>query len=96
MPTSDMGRCHGGEMSDDEFDPSTPYGRYRRTEVFKTGMLTGETLDVPVVYEDLKDGAEAAMDDDAYGYVAGAAGGESTKRSNRNAFDDYRLVPRPP
>ncbi|NHN43264.1 alpha-hydroxy-acid oxidizing protein [Halorubellus sp. JP-L1] len=82
-------------MSDDDgFEASTPYGRYRQTEVFTTGMLTGETPDVPVAYEDLKAAAEAAMDEDAYGYVAGSAGGESTTRANRDAFDDHRLVPR--
>ena len=81
-------------MSDDDFEASTPYGRYRQTEVFTTGMLTGETPSVPVAYEDLKAAAEDAMSDEAYAYVAGGAGGESTKRANRRAFDDYRLVPR--
>jgi isopentenyl-diphosphate delta-isomerase len=81
-------------MSDDEFEASTPYGRYRQTEVFTTGMLTGETPDVPVSFEALKAAAEDAMSDDAYGYVAGGAGGESTMRGNRDAFEDYRLVPR--
>ncbi len=94
MPTSNTLGCEGGPMSDDDFRPSTPYGRYRQTEVFTTGMLTGETPSVPVAYADLKAAAEDAMSDEAYAYVAGGAGGESTKRANRRAFDDHRLVPR--
>lgn len=86
------------DVSEDERDEetqhvSTPYGRFRQTEVYTTGMLTGETPAIPVSFDELRRQATAAMDDDAYGYVAGSAGGESTTSRNREAFDRYRLVP---
>ncbi|WP_435362136.1 alpha-hydroxy-acid oxidizing protein [Haloarchaeobius sp. DFWS5] len=73
---------------------STPYGRYRQTAVFTTGMLTGETPPIPPSYERLQLAAEEALSGEAYDYVAGAAGSESTKRHNRYAFEAYRIVPR--
>ncbi|MEO5875982.1 MAG: lactate 2-monooxygenase [Streptosporangiaceae bacterium] len=38
--------------------------------------------------------AERQLSAQAYGYVAGAAGTESTARANRAAFEKWRLVPR--
>ncbi|WP_267643250.1 alpha-hydroxy-acid oxidizing protein [Haloarchaeobius amylolyticus] len=73
---------------------STPYGRFRQTTVYTTGMLTGETPDVPASYEALKRRAAEVLEGDAYDYVAGGAGSEATKRHNRVAFEDYRIVPR--
>ena len=35
-----------------------------------------------------------AMTPEAFGYVAGSAGTESTARANRAAFDRWRIVPR--
>ena len=75
-------------------DASTPYGRYRQTSIYTTGMLTGETPDVSVSPERLAERARAELDGRAYDYVAGGAGSESTMEANRRAFDSYRIVPR--
>lgn len=78
----------------DESESSPPYGRHRQVDVYTSGMLADRRPEFPVAYEELRDAAEAAMSEKAYAYVAGAAGGESTKRENRRAFDDWRLRPR--
>jgi isopentenyl diphosphate isomerase/L-lactate dehydrogenase-like FMN-dependent dehydrogenase len=80
-------------MVDDD-DASTPYGRHRQTSVYTTGMLTGTVPDIPVDPDRLAERAREELDGRAYDYVAGGAGGESTMRANRRAFDDYRIVPR--
>ncbi|WP_435346594.1 alpha-hydroxy-acid oxidizing protein [Haloarchaeobius sp. HRN-SO-5] len=74
-------------------DASTPYGRYRQTSVYTTGMLTGETPDLPVAPERLAERAREELDGRAYDYVAGGAGSESTVDANRRAFESYRIVP---
>lgn len=76
----------------DDGTPDQP-GPERQTEVYMEGMAD-VTPDLPVAYEDLEAAAVAAMDEEAYGYVAGAAGGESTVSHNREAFDRWRIVPR--
>ncbi|WP_067458667.1 lactate 2-monooxygenase [Actinomadura macra] len=38
--------------------------------------------------------AEGVLSQQAFGYVAGAAGSEATARANRAAFDRWRIVPR--
>ncbi|MFC4407715.1 alpha-hydroxy-acid oxidizing protein [Haloarchaeobius iranensis] len=80
-------------MVDDE-DASTPYGRHRQTSVYTTGMLTGSVPDLPADPDRLAERAREELDGRAYDYVAGGAGGESTMRANRRAFDDYRIGPR--
>jgi isopentenyl-diphosphate delta-isomerase len=68
-------------------------GTDRLVEVFMEGMA-GVTPDVPPSYEALEAAALEAMDDRAYGYVAGGAGGERTIDNNRDAFADWHLWPR--
>ncbi|WP_135821140.1 alpha-hydroxy-acid oxidizing protein [Halostella litorea] len=70
------------------------YGYNRQVEVYTTRKATGETPDYPVAYEELKAAAEAELSDEAYAYVAGGAGGEETKRSNRRAIERWRIRPR--
>ena len=48
----------------------------------------------PIGPEDWEAAAEAAMEPGAFGYIAGGAGGESTMRSNLEAFERRRLRPR--
>jgi lactate 2-monooxygenase len=48
----------------------------------------------PVAPEDWATVAEAVLDPDAFGYIAGGAGGESTLLANRDAFEQRRLRPR--
>lgn len=69
-------------------------GRNRQVEVYTEGAFGDGPPDIPVEYEELKREAEAALSPEAYAYVAGGAGGERTKRANREAFDRWRIVPR--
>jgi isopentenyl diphosphate isomerase/L-lactate dehydrogenase-like FMN-dependent dehydrogenase len=48
----------------------------------------------PMTYDGLEARARELLSEGAYGYVAGAAGDESTMRANRAAFDRWRIVPR--
>jgi lactate 2-monooxygenase len=48
----------------------------------------------PVSPEDWERAAREAMEPREFDYVAGGAGGESTVRNNRDAFERARLVPR--
>jgi len=71
------------------------YGRERQAEVYVTGTLTGEVPSVPPRYEDLRERAREALSPEAFAYVDGSAGAERTARNNREAFDRWRIVPRP-
>ncbi|MDX1658288.1 MAG: alpha-hydroxy-acid oxidizing protein [Nitriliruptorales bacterium] len=62
-------------------------------EIYFQG-LAGETPDYPIDFELLHAGAKEQLDEGAYGYVAGAAGLESTLRANRRAFDRWEIWPR--
>jgi lactate 2-monooxygenase len=73
-------------------DDSQP-GPDRQVDVYMEGMA-GITPDVPTGFEELEARALETLDEDAYGYVAGAAGAERTKRANDAAFEEYRLLPR--
>lgn len=59
--------------------------------------LSGFSGKLPLVKIDtvhLEEAAKAAMSPQAYAYIAGGAGVESTMRSNRNAFEACKIVPR--
>lgn len=58
------------------------------------GGLSDVRPDFPTDLTRLEGLAEERLDAQAFGYVAGAAGGEATARANREAFDRWRLVPR--
>ena len=49
---------------------------------------------VPVAYPQLLRAARRAMSKDAFAYVAGSAGLETTASANRRAFARHRIVPR--
>jgi lactate 2-monooxygenase len=49
---------------------------------------------VPVAQGELEKAAQAAMSPEAWAYVAGGAGRESTVDANRAAFEKWRIVPR--
>ncbi len=74
-------------------DPENP-GNLRQREVYLEGKLMGATPELPVSFEALEEAALEALDDEAYGYVAGGAGGEGTVWENQRAFDRWRIVPR--
>lgn len=59
--------------------------------------LSGFSGKLPLVKIDtvhLEEAAKAVLSQQAYAYIAGGAGVESTMRSNRNAFEACKIVPR--
>lgn len=74
-------------MSDSEFS------RERQIEIYVKG-LSGKRSKVPVDMSALETAARAAMSEEAYAYIAGGAGMESTVQANRVAFERWRIVPR--
>src|SRR5690606_32491183 len=59
--------------------------------------LSGFSGKLPLIKIDpvhLEEAAKAVMSPQAYAYIAGGAGVESTMRSNRNAFESFKIVPR--
>lgn len=72
--------------------PASP-GARRQMEVYLAG-LAGQRPALPVSPEALESAARAALTPEAFGYVAGGAGGGETMRANRDAFGRWRLVPR--
>jgi len=79
-------------MTDDEVRSPAP-GRARQSEIFRAGA-SGARPAVPTGWGALVAAAEGAMSADAWAYVAGSAGRESTAEANYDAFDAWRLVPR--
>lgn len=68
-------------------------GAARMTEVYLRG-LTGQKAETPFDLDLLAAAAKARMAADAWDYVAGGAGRESTIAANRAALDRWRIVPR--
>ncbi len=68
-------------------------GMQRQLEIFQKGLM-GQREAFPISPEALEEAARAVLKPEAYDYVAGGAGSESTVRANREAFERYRLVPR--
>jgi isopentenyl diphosphate isomerase/L-lactate dehydrogenase-like FMN-dependent dehydrogenase len=73
-------------------DPGVPFGNYQ-FEIYLEG-LGGKVPDLPTTYRELEEQAHERLSAEAFGYVAGGAGEESTVRANRAAFDRWRIVPR--
>jgi len=56
--------------------------------------LTGEKPKLPLRIEDLERLAKSTLTDEAYGYIAGAAGSEVSMQTNQQAFERWQIVPR--
>jgi lactate 2-monooxygenase len=69
------------------------FGDERVNDVYRRGMLEGETTDFPVSYEDLREAAHEAMSDEGRAYVHGGAGSDETFERNKD-FSPWRIVPR--
>jgi isopentenyl diphosphate isomerase/L-lactate dehydrogenase-like FMN-dependent dehydrogenase len=65
----------------------------RQIDIYLAGAR-GIRPRVPVNAERLESAARGAMTREAFAYVAGGAGGETTVRANREAFERWRIVPR--
>jgi len=77
----------------DSSPSSKPYSRRRQSEIF-LGNLRGNERSIPVSFDKLRAEAKQKMSDEAYAYVAGSAGRESTKSANRSGFQQWQIVPR--
>jgi lactate 2-monooxygenase len=69
------------------------FGVQRQTAVYLDGV-SGRKPRVPVDYDELERAAERSMSREAFAYIAGGAGNESTVRANRSGWDAWRIVPR--
>lgn len=74
-------------------EPLPDIGRRRQRGIYIAG-IGGHRPAVPVSQTQLEQAAQAAMTPDAWAYVAGGAGRESTMDANRAAFERWRIVPR--
>ena len=71
----------------------TDIGRKRQRAIYVAGV-GGQRPAVPVGQAELATAAQAVMSPEAWAYVAGGAGRESTMDANRAAFEKWRIVPR--
>jgi lactate 2-monooxygenase len=69
------------------------FGAERVNELYRQGMLAGETTDFPVSYDDLRETAHAAMSEEGIAYVHGGAGSDETFERGTD-FSAWRIVPR--
>ncbi len=74
-------------------DRHADIGRQRQRDIYVAGV-GGHRPTVPVAQEELANAAQAAMSAEAWAYIAGGAGRESTMDANRVAFEKWRIVPR--
>jgi lactate 2-monooxygenase len=68
-------------------------GRRTQTSIFRAGAFGSRPL-IPTRWPSLVDAAERAMSSDAWAYVHGSSGIESTAAANARAFERWRIVPR--
>ena len=68
------------------------FARKRQSDIF-LGNLRGNNRSIPIAFEQLRSQAEHHLSDEAYAYVAGSAGQESTKVANRDGFKQWKIVP---
>lgn len=78
-------------MTDDGV-PTAP-GRARQSAIYRAGA-SGRRPPVPTSWPALVAAAERAMSPEAWAYIAGSAGRETTAEANYDAFDSWRIVPR--
>ncbi len=80
-------------MADQGSGADRPPGLRRQMQIYELG-LAGKTPGQAVSVDELAHEAKAVLKPEAYGYLAGGAGGEDTMRANRDAFRRWRIVPR--
>ena len=82
---------HGVTVTD--IDRSLGFGRQTQSAIFRAGA-SGREPRIPVRWPELIARAERAMSAEAWAYVHGSSGLESTAEANADAFDAWRIVPR--
>ena len=68
-------------------------GRRVQSAIYRAGAL-GRRPVVPAGWTALETAARRKLNAEAWAYVAGSAGLETTERANRDAFDRWRIMPR--
>lgn len=58
------------------------------------GGFAGKKPALKINIQHLEESARLRMSPEAFAYIAGGAGNESTMRANREAFEKYKIVPR--
>ncbi|WP_344756254.1 lactate 2-monooxygenase [Leifsonella bigeumensis] len=71
----------------------TGFGRETQSTIYRDGA-SGRRPAVPTAAQALYDAAHAAMSPEAWAYVAGSSGSETTAAANRSALDRWRILPR--
>ena len=69
------------------------FGRRTQTSIFRAGASGAEPR-IPTNWQALVSRAERAMSAEAWAYVHGSSGTESTAEANAEAFEQWRIVPR--
>jgi len=69
------------------------YGMEQQFAIYTAG-LQGQRPALPLNAEELERRAQGTLSPEAFGYIAGGAGGEDTMRANREAFTRWRIIPR--
>lgn len=69
-------------------------GPSRQFEIYVGGMLAGQKPAVPIDIHELEKAAKEKMSKEAFAYIAGSAGTESTACANRSSFERWRILPR--
>jgi lactate 2-monooxygenase len=70
-----------------------PFSNYEH-EIYAASMLAGRKPSRPVDWRELERDAYAMLSRGPRGYIQGGAGRGHTIRANREAFDEWRIVPR--
>lgn len=75
-------------------DDQSPFGAQNRQKQVYISGLSGTQPLVPFDYEKLKTVAKENMTPEAFAYIAGGAGTDSTIENNRTSFGKWRILPR--
>ena len=65
----------------------------QRQRKFFIDGLAGRTPVTPVLYEGLEEMARRRISPQAFAYLAGGAGNETTMQANRRALDEVKIHP---
>ncbi len=68
-------------------------GMQHQMQIYIAGTQNIKPL-LPVSFDDLEQKAREMMTPDAFGYIAGGAGSESTIKNNKDAFNRWQIIPR--
>ena len=68
-------------------------GQQMQLDVYGSAVA-GKRIELPFSFDEWEARAKAALPENAYWYIAGAAGGGQTMRANREAFDRVELIHR--